>query len=49
MTQFKITRLFTSGILKGLTHTCITNVNFKLNKTYKSSGSNYKIISKEAI
>jgi len=45
MKQYKITRLFIKGILKGLTYTEITTVNFKLNKTYKD----YKIISKEIL
>lgn len=28
MKQYKVTRLFTSGILEGLTHTAITAVKF---------------------
>lgn len=39
--QYEITKLFTKGILKGLTYTETTNVNFTLNKQY----GNYKIIS----
>ena len=45
MKQYKITKLFITGILKGLTYDEITTVNFQLNKQY----NNYKIISKQEV
>ncbi len=45
MKQYKITKLFITGILKGLMYTEITSVNFELNKTY----NNYKIICKQEV
>lgn len=47
--MYKITKLFTSGNLKGLTYTFETDIEFELNKTYKGilGTSDYKIISKE--
>jgi hypothetical protein len=46
MKKYQVTRLFTKGTLKGLTHTEITSVQFEVGKTYKNSisGADYKII-----
>lgn len=49
--MYKITRLFTSGILKGLTHTSITGVKFEEGFTCQKSvfGSAYEVIKVEEI
>jgi len=45
--KYEVTKLFTKGILKGLTHTGITSVKFEVGKVIKGAlgGSDYKIIS----
>lgn len=50
MKQYKVTRLFTDGTLKGLTHIAITTVKFNIGfiSNHKSQ-SNYKILSCEEI
>lgn len=49
--MYKVTRLFTAGILKGLTYTGITAVNFELGFICNESvfGSPYKIVNVEEI
>ena len=48
--MYKVTRLFTAGTLAELTHTCVTSVNFELEKEYNDIfGSPYRIINIEKI
>lgn len=51
MKQYKVTRLFIGGILKGLTHTGITTVKFEKGFICNNpiGGSPYKIISCEEV
>ncbi|HEY8891050.1 MAG TPA: hypothetical protein VIM70_12425 [Clostridium sp.] len=45
--KYEVTKLFTKGSLKGLTHTGITSVKFEVGEIIKNAigGSDYKIIS----
>jgi len=49
--KYEITKLFTKGILKGLTYTEITSVKFEVGEVIKNSigGSDYKIISSNLV
>lgn len=50
MKQYEVTRLFTHGTLKGLTHTATTVVKFEVGQLYKAiDGCNYKILKCEEI
>ena len=52
MKQYNVTRKFTAGILKGLTHTAITTVAFEVGFVCKKpygGGSPYVIVSVEAV
>lgn len=48
--KYQVTKLFTSGILKGLTYTEETSVKFEVGKVYRGiGGSDYKIIKCEEV
>jgi len=43
--MYEVTKKFTNGILKGMTHTEKTNVPYVINRTYRAVyGSDYKVI-----
>lgn len=44
---YSVKRMFTSGVLKGLTHTQKTPIKFQVGKVYKQAagGGSYKVVS----